>query len=122
MLGIGKKTTINTDKVDTLIGKNTKFEGNLSTEGTIRIDGEVIGDVILSGNLILGEQGRIKGNVKSDNIHLSGIIEGNVMSANQIHISASGKLYGDMSVKNIIIDEGGLFQGNSNMIGEEKQD
>lgn len=119
MLGNKKKSAaINTNKVDTLIGKSTKFSGNISTEGTIRIDGEILGDVTLSGNLILGEKGRIKGNVKTGNIHLSGIIEGNVVSADQIHISTTGKLYGDISVKNIIIDEGGLFQGNCNMISD----
>ena len=121
MLGIKKRSAANnTSRVDTLIGKSTKFTGNISTEGTIRIDGDVLGDVILSGNLILGEQGKIKGNVKSDNIHLSGTIEGDTISAKQIHISSTGKLYGDITVKNIIIDEGGLFQGNCNMINEPK--
>ncbi len=123
MLGIGKKSTtsINTDRIDTLIGKNTKLTGNLTTEGTVRFDGEIIGDVTLSGNLVIGEQGIIKGNVKADNIHLSGVIEGNVISANQVHISTTGKLYGDISVKNIIIDEGGLLQGNCKMIEENKE-
>ncbi len=116
---IGKKSSaINTDRIDTLIGKNTKFTGNLTTEGTVRIDGEIIGDLILSGNLIMGEHGNIKGNIEADNVHLSGVIEGNVISANQVHIATTGKLYGDISVKNIVIDEGGLLQGNCNMIDE----
>lgn len=122
MLGIGKKSaTINTDRIDTLIGKNTKFTGNLSTEGTVRIDGEIIGDVTLTGNLIIGEQGIIKGNAKADNMHLSGVIEGDVISANQVHISTTGKLYGDIFVKNIVIDEGGLLQGNCNMTEPDKK-
>ena len=120
MLSFGRKSApINTDRIDTLIGKNTQFVGNLTAEGTIRIDGKVKGDVTLSGNLIVGEQGSIKGIIKADNIHLSGVIEGNVTSANQIHMSATGKLFGDMTINSVIIDEGGLFQGNCIMMESE---
>lgn len=116
MLNFNKKSTpINTDKIDTLVGKNTIIDGNLKAEGTIRIDGKVQGDVTISGNLILGEQGYIKGAVKADSIHLSGIIEGNATSVNQLYISSTGKLTGDMNVTNVIIDEGAFFQGNCNM-------
>ncbi len=120
MLSFGKKSTpINTDRIDTLIGKNTELTGDLKAEGTIRVDGKIKGHAILSGNLIMGENGNIEGNVQADNIHLSGIIKGNVTSAEQLHIAATGKLFGDMTVKNIIIDEGGTFQGNCIMMEAE---
>lgn len=120
MLNFNKKSApINTDKIDTLIGKNTNIDGNLKAEGTIRIDGKVKGDVILSGNLILGEQGSIKGNVKADSIHLSGVIEGNVTSVNQLYMTSTGRLNGDMNVSNVVIDEGAFFQGNCNMAALE---
>ncbi len=114
-----KAAPINTDKIDTLIGRNTEFIGTLTAEGTVRIDGRIKGDIFLSGNLIMGEQGNLKGNVKSDNIHLSGVINGNVESAGQLHITTTGKLYGDMTVNNIVIDEGGLFHGNCIMVEPE---
>lgn len=120
MLNIGKKSApINTDKIDTLIGKNTNIEGNLKAEGAIRIDGKIKGDVILTGNLIVGDQGYIKGNVRADSVHLSGIIEGNVTSVDQLHMTPTGRLRGDMNVKYIIIDEGALFQGNCIMAESE---
>lgn len=116
MLNFNKKSTpINTDKIDTLIGKNTSINGDLKAEGTIRIDGTVQGDVTISGNLILGEQGLIKGNVKADSVHLSGVIEGNATSVNQLYMTSTGRLNGDMNVSNIIIDEGAIFQGNCSM-------
>ena len=120
MLNFGKKTApINTEKIDTLIGKNTNIEGNLKAEGTIRIDGKLVGDVNLSGNLIVGDQALIEGNVKADNIHMSGIIEGNIKVMNQLHITPTGKLVGDMDVKNIVVDEGAVFQGNCIMAAAE---
>ena len=120
MLSFGKKSTaINTDRIDTLIGKNTEVIGDLKAEGTVRVDGKIKGHITLSGNLIMGEHGSIEGNVNADNIHLSGVIKGDVTSAEQLHIAASGKLFGDMTVKNIIIDEGGTFQGNCIMMEAE---
>ncbi|SHI44857.1 bactofilin family protein [Lutispora thermophila] len=110
-----KTTTINTDKIDTLIGKNTGIEGTLTAEGTVRIDGKMKGDVTLLGNLIVGEDGSIKGNIKADSVILSGIVEGNVTVENHLHITSTAKLIGDINAKNIVIDEGAIFNGNCRM-------
>jgi len=114
-----KNTPVNLDRIDTLIGKNTGIEGALIAEGTVRIDGKVKGDVTLSGNLIVGEEGSIKGNVKADSIILSGIIEGNVNAANQLHLTPTSRLIGDIDVRNIVIDEGAVFRGSCKMAEAE---
>lgn len=120
MFNSNKKTTpINLDRIDTLIGKNTGIEGALTAEGTVRIDGKIKGDVILSGNLIVGNEGSVKGNVKADSISLSGVIEGNVTVANQLHLTPTSRLIGDIDAKNIIVDEGAIFHGNCKMTVEE---
>lgn len=110
-----KSTPVNLDRIDTLIGKNTGIEGALTAEGTVRVDGKVKGDVTLSGNLIVGEEGSIKGNVKADCIVLSGIIEGNITAANQLHLTPTSRLIGDIDVRNIVIDEGAVFHGSCKM-------
>lgn len=114
-----KSMPINSDRIDTLVGKNTGIEGALTAEGTVRIDGKIKGDVILSGNLIVGDEGSIKGNVKADSISLSGVIEGNVNAVNQLHLTTSAKLIGDIDAKSIIIDEGAVFHGNCKMVVAE---
>ena len=120
MLSFGKKSApINTDKIDTLIGKNTDIQGGLQAEGTVRVDGKVKGDVTLSGNLVIGEQAFIKGNIKADNVHMAGVVEGNITATNQLHMTPTGKLRGDMNVKNIVIDEGATFQGSCVMAASE---
>lgn len=116
MFNSNKKTsTINTDRIDTLIGRNTGIEGALTAEGTVRIEGKLKGDVTLSGNLIVGEEGSVKGNVKADSVILSGIIEGNVTVENHLHVTSTAKLIGDIDAKNIVIDEGAIFNGNCKM-------
>lgn len=117
MFSSNKKSasSINTDRIDTLIGKNTSIEGALTAEGTVRIEGKLKGDVTLSGSLIVGGEGFVKGNIKADSVVLSGIVEGNITVENHLHITSFAKLIGDIDAKNIIIDEGAIFNGNCKM-------
>ena len=87
----------------------------LTAEGTVRIEGKLKGDVTLSGNLIVGEGGYVKGNVKADSVVLSGMVEGNITVENHLHLTSTSKLIGDIDAKNIIIDEGAVFNGNCKM-------
>ncbi|HHV73172.1 MULTISPECIES: polymer-forming cytoskeletal protein [unclassified Thermoanaerobacterium] len=106
---------VNTDKIDTIIGKNTKIEGNISSQGTMRIDGLVTGKVEVEGNLIVGENSKIEADIKADNISVSGEIVGNLTIKNQVQITSTGKVYGDIEVQNLIIDEGAIFDGKCKM-------
>ncbi|HWR62467.1 MAG TPA: polymer-forming cytoskeletal protein [Clostridia bacterium] len=117
MFGSGKKS-INTEKIDTLVGKGTTLEGTINAEGTIRLDGKVQGGLNISGNLIVGEEGAVKGNIRADNAFVAGIIEGNVTATSQLHITHTARLVGDITVKNVIIDEGAIFIGNCKIITE----
>lgn len=115
MFGSGKKS-INDEKIDTLIGKGTSLEGTVNAEGTIRLDGKVHGGLNIIGNLIVGEEGAIKGNIKAENAFIAGVVEGNVIATSQLHITHTAKLIGDITVKNVIIDEGAVFVGNCKII------
>lgn len=115
MFGKKQKEVVSFDKVDTLIGADSSFQGNLSVTGTVRIDGKYTGEVNCTGDLVIGESGKLKGNVKVRNLLLSGELEGNAAVQGKIEISASGKLIGDIVTGNLIIDEGALFKGKCDM-------
>ncbi|HYE83275.1 MAG TPA: polymer-forming cytoskeletal protein [Clostridia bacterium] len=117
MFGSGRKS-INGEKTDTLIGKGTSVEGTINAEGTVRLDGKVHGGLNIAGNLIVGEEGAIKGNIKAENAFIAGVVEGNVIATSQLHITHTAKLIGDITVKNVIIDEGAIFIGNCKIITE----
>lgn len=119
MFGGNKKSVPDFEKIDTLIGKNTVFEGAITGGGTIRVDGKLKGELSVSGNLTIGEEGSIFGNIKADNIHCAGIIDGNVEVSSQLHLTPSSRINGDIVVKNIIVDEGAVFTGNCKMITSE---
>ncbi len=116
-----KKTTVpaspavNTSKPETTIGANTRFVGTLTSDGNIRIDGSVEGDIEVLGNLIVGETGRVIATVKAQNIHVSGAVKGEVTATEKLEISPTGKIWGDITTGALQIDPGGLFRGQSTM-------
>ncbi|SKC63921.1 bactofilin family protein [Maledivibacter halophilus] len=113
-----KKNNISPQNFDTLIGNNANFEGTLKTSGLLRIDGLFKGDIEVNGNIIIGKEGKIVGNVKTDGIEISGIVEGNVIASEQLKISSSGKLIGDIEVGSFIVEEKAMFDGKCKMKNE----
>jgi len=111
-----KESHVDFDKFDTLIGKNSSFEGTLKASGTIRIDGEVQGELLIDGDVYIGENSRIIGNISGVNVIISGLVEGNITATDKIKITSNGRLIGDVSVKSIIVDEDAFFEGRCKMI------
>jgi cytoskeletal protein CcmA (bactofilin family) len=120
MFGSNKKpqsatpTTLN-GKPETTIGANTSIVGTLKSDGNIRIDGTVEGDIEILGNLIIGETGRVIATIKAQNVHVSGAVKGEITAVEQLEISPTGKVWGDIITAALHIEPGGLFRGQSAM-------
>jgi cytoskeletal protein CcmA (bactofilin family) len=113
MFNKGNKSEIlNTEKVDTIIGPGTSIEGIIRAEGTLRINGNVIGELIVAGNVVVGDSSVIQGNIKAENVYVAGTVNGNITSTGQLQMTSTAKIIGDVDVKNIIIDEGAVFNGH----------
>lgn len=119
MFGSNKKSPAPTQsmntKPETIIGVNTRFVGTLTSDGNIRVDGAVEGDIEVLGNLIIGETGRVIATVKAQNVHVSGAVKGEIMAVEQLEISPTGKVWGDITTAALHIEPGGLFRGQSAM-------
>jgi cytoskeletal protein CcmA (bactofilin family) len=102
-------------KPETVIGSNTSFVGTLKSDGNIRVDGSVEGEIEVLGNLIIGATGRVIATLKAQNIHVSGAVKGQVIATEQLEISPTGKIWGDITAASLHIEPGGLFRGQSAM-------
>lgn len=102
-----------------ILSSGMKIEGNIYSEGNIRIDGKVFGDVVTNGNLTLGENSDLKGEIKAKNITINGKVEGTLSSAEKLIMETNSSVTGDISCKILVIQSGAQFNGNSRM-GEEK--
>ena len=93
---LSRAKNTNSEKLDTLIGKETVFEGNIRSQGMIRIDGHLKGRTITEGNTVIGESGRMEGEIKANDVFISGRVEGSVFAKGKIELSNTAKLLGDV--------------------------
>ena len=99
------------EDISAFLGLETKFEGNLKFNGTLRIDGHITGSILASGTVIVGEEGVIKGDVHVSSLILRGEIRGNIVCDERVEIHAPGKVFGDIQSPTFIIDEGVHLEG-----------
>ena len=108
------------NKNETIIAGNCIIESNIKTEGDIKVFGKINGSIDVKGNVTVGETGVILGEIKADNVILSGTVEGNIHCTNSLKLTSSAKLNGDAYVKKFSSDEGCLFGGKCIMEEMEK--
>ncbi|MFL0267270.1 bactofilin family protein [Candidatus Clostridium radicumherbarum] len=106
----------NTNKIETLIGERCKIIGSLQGEGLIKIDGFIEGDITWQDDVIVGETSYCKSTITCKNALINGKVEGNVICESALNLEANGKITGDLTVKNLIVKEGGSFEGKCTML------
>ena len=104
-------------KVNSVIGKGTEFEGTIRTKETFRVEGFVKGNIISEGTLIIGNGGKVDGKIEANNILIGGEAYGELYASNKIEANASGRIYGNIHTKSLIVDENAIFQGTCEMTG-----
>ncbi len=114
-----KRETAGPIVAETVLSNQIKLEGRLQSTSNIRFDGEMLGDLTTDGDLSVGEHGRVRGNVSGRNVVVGGSIQGNVSTTGRLEILATGKVFGDIVVGSLIIDEGGILRGKSAVHAEE---
>ncbi|MDR1961986.1 MAG: polymer-forming cytoskeletal protein [Gracilibacteraceae bacterium] len=87
--------------------------GKITSEGNARIEGRLEGEIEVQGDLTLGASAEVRGDVKSRNASIGGSVFGSVMVENLLEITTTGKLHGDIVTKDLRIEAGADFIGNS---------
>ncbi|MCG2814208.1 MAG: polymer-forming cytoskeletal protein [Thermodesulfovibrionales bacterium] len=108
----------NTEKLESFIGINSNFKGDIKTQGTLRVDGTVEGNIETDW-LILGETSHLKGDATSRGIIVGGRVDGNLTAREIIEIKTKGQVTGELTTSKLSIAEGAMFDGSSSMIREE---
>jgi len=101
---------------NTVIGEGITIESTKITgSGSIQIDGSLIGEVDINGNLIIGETGHVKGDIRIKHVIIAGKMNGNVYCREGIHLTSTADLNGNIETDTLVIDEGARFTGTSFM-------
>ena len=114
MLGIGSKNPP-IDKIETLIGANSTFQGRLVCDGNVRIDGVCEEGIIETvGNIVVGVQAKVAAHLIADNVSVSGVVTGNITASGRLEVIGSGQ------VGSIYVDDEADFHGK--LIKGDKQE
>ena len=103
------------------ISKGTTLRGKVETNGSIRIDGEIIGDVNTRAKIVLGESSRVEGNIYARNADIGGVVEGKVEVGETLILKPSCKIQGDIVTNTLIVESGAKFSGQCDIGGSLKE-
>lgn len=113
--GKPKKETIFGSENYTFLGKGVDIRGKAKFEGTVRIDGYFEGELVTDDTLIVGEQGVIKGSIRSDSLVSSGRVEANIIAKSKVQLLKPAVLLGEVHSPSFTMEEGVYFQGVCDM-------
>lgn len=99
----------------------TKITGNIEAQGDFRLDGELIGDITLSGKLVVGETGQIRGNVLCLNANINGNVAGNITVKELLTLHRTAVIKGDIIINKLAIEPGASFSGTCKMVDEVRK-
>jgi cytoskeletal protein CcmA (bactofilin family) len=102
-------------EITTLLGRGAAFEGKLTFEGTVRIDGRFKGEVFSDDTLVIGEGAQVEAQIDIGEVIIQGTVIGNVTAKRSIEIHAPGRVKGDLHTPTLQIDKGVIFEGRSFM-------
>ena len=108
----------NTEKLESFVGANSSFRGDVNTKGTLRVDGVVEGNIAADW-VVLGDKSHVKGDIVVRGIVIGGRVDGNVKAKEIVEIKNKGRLSGEIVTTKLVVAEGGVLDGRSRMQHEE---
>ena len=112
-------------KISTIIGRGCECFGDFASNGSMRMDGVVNGDLNVNGTIIIGATGLVNGNIFAKAAIIGGQVLGNVEAPEKVELIATAQVFGDVTTGVLVIDEKAIFQGRCNMnkevpVGKQK--
>lgn len=105
-----KPATGNTRNV---LSSDVEIKGTVKFQHDLIVDGRIEGDIQSTGNLTIGENARIKAEVKTGTIVVYGKVHGNMTATDRIELKSSAEVVGDIKAKVLTIEAGAIFVGKS---------
>lgn len=102
-------------EVTTLLGRGSEFEGKLSFEGTVRVDGKLSGEIFTDDVLIIGEGAEVNAEINVGAIIIEGTVHGNIHAKRSVEIRTPGRVRGNIATPSLHIEKGVTFDGQCQM-------
>ena len=99
----------------TIVGQGAKLEGTVVSAGSLRIDGQVKGQINAEGDVLLSPQSQVEADIRAQNVVVAGRFKGAINVKGRAELARGGRVDGDITSKTLVVEEGGIFQGQSIM-------
>ena len=107
--------------INTILGHGSAITGNIKLNGFVRIDGDIDGNLETDGNIIIGENARIRGNVKAKSVIVGGIVLGNIEASQSIKVLATSAVIGDIVSHKVQVEQNAIIHGHFISIKDEQK-
>ena len=101
--------------LNALLGRGSEFEGKLTFEGTVRIDGKFTGTIVSGDVLVVGEGAKISAEISCGTIIVHGEVAGNIRAKNAVELHHPAKMRGNIESPSLMVEKGVIFEGQSKM-------
>ncbi len=101
----------------TIVGAGARLEGTVVSAGSLRIDGQIKGQINADGDVELSAQSQVEADIRAQNVSVAGRFKGNIIVKGKAHLARGGRIDGNITSKTLVVEEGGTFHGQSIMDG-----
>jgi cytoskeletal protein CcmA (bactofilin family) len=104
-----------------VVGANITFKGEITGDEDVLVEGTIEGQIRISRELRVGPRGKVKASVSAQSVIISGELVGDCDATGRVEIQATGRLMGNIRAPKVVITEGAVFRGNSDMSGRRDE-
>ena len=97
--------------IPTVVDAGTRFDGLVSFQGAVRVEGLLVGQVVANGTLWLAEQGELRGRIEADEVMVEGVCDGEIEARQRIELRPTARVRGRMTAPRVVMADGALFDG-----------
>ena len=101
--------------VVSIIGPGMKIVGDCSSDGTIRVEGRVEGSVVAGKSVVVGKEGEVVGDIRTQDAIIAGSVDGSVAAESRVELQSTCRIKGDIQSRRVKLDEGGQVDGRLHM-------
>ncbi|MGC8867406.1 MAG: bactofilin family protein [Elusimicrobiales bacterium] len=115
-----KQKILELTSTESIIAQDCVFTGNISTRGSLKVEGIVEGNINSSKDVFIAKTARVNGDIICERCSIYGSINGNITANDIVEIMSIGSVCGDVKTSRIMVEEGGFVSGKIEMKREKK--
>src|SRR5438445_2186905 len=104
-----------------ILGAGSSWTGNLNSEGSVRLDGEISGEINAAGTVLISEGARVNAKIEAKFVIVAGSFDGQIFCAERLELQASSRIKGSIKTKRLSVGDGAFIDGEIHMVDEGAQ-